>query len=120
MPPQTAGLSGVQGGWFALPDPARAAGFESRFQAAYGAAPHPVASVAYDGMRAIGTLLADGRGDALTLRALTRGQGFEGATGAFRIRPDLTAERALAVATIRDRQVAIIDPAPARLGGGGL
>ncbi|PRY92973.1 amino acid/amide ABC transporter substrate-binding protein (HAAT family) [Hasllibacter halocynthiae] len=118
IPPATLALPGVEGGWFALPDPGRDAAFRSRFAAAYGSEPHPLASVAYDGMRAIVAGLASGRGDALSAGTLTRGQGFEGATGPFRIRPDGTAERALAVATVRGGQVAVVDPAPARLGGG--
>src|SRR5699024_3041092 len=33
-------LPGVQGGWFALPDTALRAQFESRYQSAYGERPH--------------------------------------------------------------------------------
>ena len=41
IPSQTLELPGVQNGWFALPDPGRSAAFQSRYQVAYGAAPHP-------------------------------------------------------------------------------
>ncbi len=50
-------LPGVQGGWFALPDPARTAQFDSRFAAATGERPHDLAGLAYDGIAAVGALV---------------------------------------------------------------
>lgn len=109
----------LQGALFALPDPGAAGQFRARYVSAYGAAPHPLAPVAYDGMRAIATLLAEGRSDAVTARALTRGNGFVGATGAFRIGGDGITRRALAVARIEGNQVQVVDPAPSSLRGAG-
>ena len=120
IPAQTLDLPGIQGGWFALPDPGRSAAFSNRYAAAYGAAPHPIAGLAYDGIAAIGALVKAGKADALTGAALTQGAGFQGATGAFRLRADGTNERALAVAQVRDRRVVVIDPAPASFGGAGF
>lgn len=117
-PPQTLELPGVQGGWFALPDPGRAAAFQSRFQAAYGAAPHPIAGLAYDGIAAVGALTRAGRG--LTRGDLTQAAGFQGVSGVFRLSPDGTNERGLAVATIIDKRVQILSPAPQGFGGAGL
>ncbi len=117
-PPQTLELPGVQGGWFALPDPGRAAAFQSRFQAAYGTAPHPIAGLAYDGIAAVGALTRAGRG--LTRGDLTQAAGFQGVSGVFRLRPDGTNERGLAVATIIDKRVQILSPAPQGFGGAGL
>ena len=118
IPPTTLSLPGVQGAWFALPDPARAAAFRARYEAAYGAAPHPLAGLAYDGVAAVGALAA--AGDAPTAGALTRGRGFEGTGGVFRLRRDGTIERALAVAEIRGGRAVIVDPAPGGFGGLGL
>ena len=120
IPPQTLELPGVQGGWFALPDPARAAAFRSQYQAAYGSAPHPLAGLAFDGIAAIGALASQGRSNALTGAALTQGAGFQGATGIFRLRGDGTNQRGLAVATVRDNQVVVISPAPGGFGGTGF
>ena len=120
IPPQTLDLPGVQGGWFALPDPARAAAFRSQYQAAYGSAPHPLAGLAFDGIAAIGALASQGRSNALTGAALTQGAGFQGATGIFRLRGDGTNQRGLAVATVRDNQVVVISPAPGGFGGTGF
>ena len=120
IPPQTLALPGVQGGWFALPDPGKTAAFRARFNSAYGTDPHPIAGLAYDGIAAIGALVKSGNPNALTGAALTQGAGFQGATGIFRLRPDGTNERGLAVAQIRDKQVFVIDPAPGGFGGAGF
>lgn len=118
IPQATLALPGVQGGWFALPDPGMYQAFTSRYQSAYGAAPHPIAGLAYDGIAAIGALVKSGRGDALTTGALTQSSGFAGVSGVFRLRSDGTNERALAVAEIRNNQVVVIDPAPRKFGAG--
>ncbi|WP_299746028.1 penicillin-binding protein activator [uncultured Tateyamaria sp.] len=120
LPPQTLELPGVQGGWFALPDPARSSAFQSQYQAAYGSAPHPLAGLAFDGIAAIGALAAQGNSGALTGAALTQGSGFQGASGIFRLRPDGTNERGLAIATVRDNKVAVIDAAPRGFSGAGF
>lgn len=120
VPPATLQLSGLQGGWFALPDPALTAQFESRYTAAYGTAPHPIAALAYDGVAAIGALLGTGASDALSRASLTQGSGFVGVMGVFRFLPDGTNERGLAIAAVRDNAVAIIDAAPRSFAGPGL
>ena len=120
IPSNALALPGLQGGWFALPDPALANRFNSRYQARYGAAPHPIAGLAYDGIAAIGALVKSGKADALTSTALTQGQGFVGVNGIFRLRGNGTNERGLAVAQIQNNQVIIIDPAPRSFGGAGF
>lgn len=120
IPPQTLDLPGLQGGWFALPDTVKSQAFRARYQGAYGSEPHPIGGLAYDGIAAIGALVKSGKANALTGAALTQGAGFQGASGIFRLRPDGTNERGLAVATIRDKQVVVIDPAPASFRGAGF
>ena len=120
LPPQTLDLPGVQGGWFALPDPNRSAAFRSRYQAAYGASPHPIGALAYDGVAAIGALVSQRGSNALTGAALTQSAGVQGASGVFRLRPDGTNERGLAVATIQNRRVVQLSPAPQSFGGAGF
>jgi len=118
VPAQTLALPGVQGGWFALPDPDLYARFRARYEAAYGSAPHPIASLAYDGIAAIGALARQGRD--LSAASLTQPAGFAGVAGIFRLRADGTCERGLAVAEIRNNQVVVIDPAPRSFAGAGL
>jgi hypothetical protein len=56
IPAATIALPGVQGGWFALPDPRFTSSSPSAIPAAYGSEPHPVSGLAYDGIAAIGAL----------------------------------------------------------------
>jgi len=120
IPTSAVSLSGLQGSWFALPDPTMTARFDSRYQAAYGGQPHPIAGLAYDAIAAIGALVATGKRDALSTSALTQGSGFIGVNGIFRLRSDGTNQRGMAVAQIRNNQVVVIDPAPRSFGGAGL
>ncbi|MDR5653682.1 penicillin-binding protein activator [Ruixingdingia sedimenti] len=120
IPQATLGLPGVQGGWFALPDPVLNERFQARYAAAFGEPPHITAAPAYDGIAAIGALIKAGRSDALSRAALTQGAGFVGVGGIFRLRGDGTNERGLAVAQIRNNQVVVIDPAPKSFGGAGF
>lgn len=120
IPPQTLSLPGVQGGWFAVPDPGATSLFSGQYQSAYGSAPHPIGGLAFDGIAAIGALVSQGNSDALTRAALTQGAGYRGASGIFRLLPDGTNQRGLAVATITNAQVEILSPAPQSFGGAGL
>ncbi|MBF9049056.1 ABC transporter substrate-binding protein [Roseobacter sp. HKCCD9010] len=118
VPPQTLELSGLQGGWFALPDPSAAAQFNARYEAANGTPAHILAAIGYDAMRAVAeTAATQGR---LGVAELTASSGFAGANGVFRLRADGTNERAMAVVQVENNQVAVIDPAPRRLGPAGF
>lgn len=119
IPPATMQLPSLQGGWFALPDPGLTRQFEARYQGGYGATPHPVASLGYDAVAAVGALLRQGGSDALTAARITQGSGFAGVTGVFRFRADGTNERGLAISEIRDGASVVISPAPRSFGGGG-
>ena len=116
--PQAAALPGLQGGLFAMPDQGRTALFASRYAGAYGDQPHPLAGLAYDGIAAIGALVAQGNRNALTKNGLTNSQGFQGTGGAFRLLPNGLNQRALAVASVRNNQVVIVEQAPRRFGAG--
>ncbi|WP_135448168.1 MULTISPECIES: penicillin-binding protein activator [Tabrizicola] len=120
IPPATLALPGVQGGWFALPDPGLQAQFQSRYQAAFGTAPVAVAGLAYDGIAAIGALARASKGAPISREALTQSAGFAGVSGVFRFLPNGTNQRGLAVATIRNNQVVVIDPAPRSFAGAGF
>lgn len=119
IPAATMQLPGLQGGWFALPDPGLTQQFETRYRAAYGATPSPVAGLGYDAMAAVGTLVRRGGSSPFSAEAITQGSGFVGVNGIFRFRRDGTNERALAVAEIRDQRVRILSAAPRSFAGGG-
>ena len=120
IPQATLALPGVQGGWFALPDPALFQQFQSRYAASYGEPPHPIAGLAYDGMAAVGALIRRGGDNTLSAAALTQGAGYVGVNGIFRLLADGTNERGLAVAQIQNAQMVIVSPAPRAFGGAGF
>lgn len=118
--PQLSALPGVQGGLFAMPDQSTSALFANRYSASFGERPHPLSGLAYDGIAAIGALIAAGNDQALTKAALTTPQGFRGTGGVFRLLPNGMNERGLAVATIQDNQVVTLEQAPRNFGGAGF
>lgn len=118
--PQALELPGLQGGLFALPDPSVSAGFEARYAGVYGDQPHPLAGLAYDGIAAIGALVVRDGPNALTRNALLTPEGFQGTTGIFRFLPNGQNERGLAIATVRNNQMVILEPAPRSFGGVGF
>ncbi|MEM8849990.1 MAG: penicillin-binding protein activator [Pseudomonadota bacterium] len=118
IPADALGLPGLQGGYFALPDPAPLQQFNSRYSGAYGTSPHPLAGLAYDGMAAIGAI--SGRGATVGRNTLTSNSGFAGTNGIFRLRGDGTIQRSLAVAQIVNRQAQVVSPAPRSFGGAGF
>ena len=120
VPTSALSLKGLQGAWFATPSPDQTGRFNARYQAAFGTLPTPVAGLAYDGIAAIGALVAQGNSNALSATALTQGAGFAGVYGPFRFFPNGTNERGLAVAQIQNNQVIVIDPAPRSFGGAGF
>lgn len=91
----------VRGGWYPAPDPAARDAFLAAFQSRHGRAPHQLASLAYDAVRAAGEMAAQARRTGstapFTSAAITQPAGFEGATGRFRLNPDGTVTRDLAI-----------------------
>ncbi len=118
VPPQTLSLQGLEGGWFALPDPSLTAQFNARYQTAYGNPPHPLAGLAYDGVAAVGALAA--KNLKATGGNLTQSSGFAGVNGVFRLKRNGTVERALAIAQVTNAQVRIVDAAPKSFSSGGF
>ncbi|NNU78892.1 penicillin-binding protein activator [Halovulum dunhuangense] len=114
--PQAMAQPGLNGGWFAAPDQALATQFDSRYSAAYGNAPHPLAGLAYDGIAAIGALVAEaqaeGRNDPFSAARLTKPSGFAGVMGVFRLGPNGQAERGLAIYEVIEGVAQQVDPAP--------
>ncbi|WP_431282936.1 penicillin-binding protein activator [Humitalea sp. 24SJ18S-53] len=92
---QDATISGdpnLVGAIFPGPDTGARITFESRYRAAFGAAPPRVAAIAYDAA-ALGAVAVRGGAAA----QVPVGQVFQGADGALRLMPDGTVLRALAV-----------------------
>ena len=116
-PPATLQFSGLQGGWFPMPDSDAAAAFNARYAAANGAPPHNLGSLGYDAIAAVAQAAGSGRlgpGDFVATGQVT------GAGGVFGFNSNGTIQRGLAVAQIAEQQVSILDPAPRRIGGPGF
>ncbi len=120
VPSSALSLKGLQGAWFATPAPALAQQFNRRYAQAYGSQPNPIASLAYDGVAAIGALVAQGGSNALQAGALTQAAGFAGVNGPFRLLRNGRNERGLAVAQVESNQVIVVDPAPTSFGSAGF
>ncbi len=119
VPASARTLPGLQNGWFAMPDPGLQEQFQQRYLAAYSESPASIAGLAYDGIAAIGALVKAGKADALTGAALTQSQGFVGVSGVFRLLPNGTTERGLAIAQIQNKEIVVLDPAPRSFAGAG-
>ena len=105
---------GLAGAWYAGPPPEAFDLFSRRYEAVYGAPPPRLASLAYDATAIAAMLAEDRRGGALDVAALAAPDGFFGAGGFFRFRPDRAVQRALAVFEITPGGPRLVDPAPGR------
>jgi ABC-type branched-subunit amino acid transport system substrate-binding protein len=100
--------------WFATVDPEARVAFDKRFGEAFGRPPPRIATVVYDAVGVAAVLARQPNGPDFSQAALTQPSGFFGADGLFRLRPDGTAERGLAVMQIVPRGgVRVLEPAPA-------
>ncbi len=102
----------LSGGWFPAPAPAADDVFNAKYIADFGAAPPPLATLAYDAI-SLAALLAPGTPyHRFTPTALTDPNGFAGVDGIFRFNPDGTAERGLAVMAVKPDGFVVVSPAP--------
>lgn len=118
-PPSATALPGLQNGWFALPDPGAAAQFNQRFIETTGGAPFPLASLAFDGINAIAVQAKKAGAAGVTPQALVNAGSFAGVDGTFRFLSNGTVRRGMAVASIKNNSVVILQQAPSRLGASG-
>lgn len=100
----------LQGGVFAAPDPALVNAFVGRYRAVYGEAPHELAGLAYDGVAAVGALIAEARsqgGSPFSTGRLTQSSGFAGVSGPFRFLPSGRVQRNLAIVAVENGQAVV-------------
>jgi ABC-type branched-subunit amino acid transport system substrate-binding protein len=103
----------LAGAWFAAPAPESRSGFETRFEAAYGAKPPRIATLSYDATALVAVLARMAKtAQPFPRAALTNPSGFAGIDGVFRLRPDGVVERGLAVLEITATGARVMDPAP--------
>jgi ABC-type branched-subunit amino acid transport system substrate-binding protein len=117
--PRLAAEPGVQGGWFASPDPAGFRAFSGRYRTRYGQDPVRPATLAYDAVSLVAALVKTQGPNRFAEETLTNPSGFAGIDGVFRFRPDGTNQRALAVMRVTANGAQVVSPAPKSLGGSG-
>lgn len=104
----------LQGAVYAAPDPGPLAAFQGRYANAYGAPPHELAVLAYDGVAAVGAMIAEARangGSPFSTARITQAQGFAGANGAFRFSADGLSQRNLAIVEVSNGSAVVISRA---------
>ena len=104
------------GAWYPGPDPRGWSDFAQRYAKTYQAAPPRIAGVAHDAVNLAIALAGNSSGQGFSPAALTRAGGFAGVDGAYRLLPDGTTERALAILEVQKFGSSVIDPAPSAAG----
>lgn len=103
----------LRGGWFAAPDPESARAFSRRFAAAFGSNPPKLASLSYDATLLAARLAQNPKKrERFTVQMIANPNGYVGADGLFRLKPDGTVERGFAILEIQPDGFKTIDPAP--------
>jgi ABC-type branched-subunit amino acid transport system substrate-binding protein len=106
--------SALQGAWFAAPTPKGWQDFSRKYAETYGDTPPRLATLAYDAVSL--TVALSGSSGRFSTAELTRSSGFSGIDGLFRLRPDGTAERGLAIMQVGPQSNEVVDPAPSSFG----
>jgi len=106
----------LQGGWFTVPSRELWLTFAARYRDTFGDSPARIAGLAYDATALAAVLaqraVAAGREPRFETEELTQSSGFAGINGLFRLRPDGTNDRSLAIETIDNGEFVTVDPAP--------
>ncbi len=104
------------GGWFAAPPMKARIEFEKRYRRIYGEKAPRLSTLAYDAVALAATLARkagkeDGWNTVFSKQYLTSASGYLGRDGLFRLLPDGTTERSLAVMLVEPHGSREIDPA---------
>jgi branched-chain amino acid transport system substrate-binding protein len=112
--PRVLAESALQSGWFAAPAPDDLAAFQRRFRDIFGRSPDPLAALAYDATALAVVAARDLSDRSFARETLINAQGFTGASGLFRLRPDGVTDHGLAVLEVSGGATRTLDPAPTR------
>lgn len=99
------------GAWYPGPDPRGFADFAQKYAKSYGSAPPRIAAVAYDAVSLAISLSAAADGQPYTAAQLTRATGFTGVDGAFRLMPDGSTDRSLAILEVQPFGAGVVEVA---------
>ncbi len=110
--PRTTRETMLGGAWFAAPALDARADFVRRFRETYGRDPARLATLAYDAVALASFLAKQSAVPDFSTAALTNPNGFAGMDGIFRLLPDGTTERGLAILEVRREGFETVSPAP--------
>jgi branched-chain amino acid transport system substrate-binding protein len=100
------------GAWYPGPDPRGWSDFAQKYAKTYSQAAPRIAGLAYDAVNLAIALAGDASGKGFSAAALTRPSGFTGIDGTYRLLPDGTSDRALAILQVQKFGPAVVDAAP--------
>ncbi len=107
----------LQGALFAALSDARFVRFAESYRARFGAGPDRIATLGYDGVLLTLRIAHDWYpGTPFPTARLFDRSGFQGLDGAYRFGSGEVIERALEVREVRAGSIAVVSPAPARIG----
>jgi ABC-type branched-subunit amino acid transport system substrate-binding protein len=100
------------GAWYPGPDPRGWSDFAQKYAKSYSQAPPRIAGLAYDAVNLAIALAGDPGGQGFSAAALTRARGFTGIDGTYRLLPDGTSDRALAILEVQKFGSSVVEAAP--------
>jgi ABC-type branched-subunit amino acid transport system substrate-binding protein len=110
--PNVGNARALDGGWYPAPDPKGWNTFAESYAKTYGGTPPRIASLGYDAVSLAVSLSQNPPGQRYSYSQLTRSSGFAGVDGLFRLLPDGTSERGLAILEVAPGGPQVIDAAP--------
>lgn len=109
--PRVAREPALAGSWFAAPPPEARDAFNKRYRQLYRREPPRLATLAYDAVAMAAVLARAETGPDFSPEAIANPVGFAGMDGVFRLLPDGSIERNLAVLEVRRNGFRTISPA---------
>jgi len=110
--PNVGNARALDGGWYPAPDPSGWNKFAQNYAKTFGGTPPRIASLGYDAVSLAVSLSQNPPGERYSYTQLTRPSGFAGVDGLFRLLPDGTSERGLAILEVQQGGSRVIDAAP--------
>ena len=110
--PNVGRQAALVGGWYPAPDPKGWSKFAQSYSKTFGGTPPRIASLGYDAMSLAVSLSQNPQGQRYNFSQLTRDSGFAGVDGLFRLLPDGTSQRGLAILEVAPGGPRVLSPAP--------
>jgi branched-chain amino acid transport system substrate-binding protein len=110
----------LEGAWYAGPDATGFRNFSARYRTRYGQDPVRTATLAYDAVALVAALIKTQGSQRFSEETLSNPSGFAGIDGLFRLKPDGTNQRGLAVLKVSPTGGQVISAPPKAFGASGI